>query len=1114
MVVGLNKIESVVEEILTFPVKKGLDAFKRRDIVLKILKKFGLGTPGKDATFEHVYAYTLVEFGVGKDKPILDFFRHPDIKKAFQRSFEENNPAFLHREADWFIQWNRVGDDLREIGVDPRKEFAGFTFVFNSIVKNARSPFDIREENRREEMHREILEKLEIIQNLGINDIRAKNLEQIQGRLVDRVLAWFKTLGYGIGSGPVPKNDFFELTITIPTRRGVDRILVHCVERQAELNDMIGLKEALAAGDDEANQKLLRRVQGGGFLEKSPPGRRRQEYDEGWLIASRRKATGACEMAEQEKNFFCYTFDELLDEHADFSRYFDWLKKQVEDRGIDKMYIPLACKKDIFDPDRKEKIGQEWYDKKNGWIEGYIDRWVQDSSREHISILGEFGTGKTWFTLHYAYEVMLKYLEAKENSLERPRLPVVIQLRDYAKVLTSESLFSDFFFRKHEIPLPGYSAFEYLNRIGKLLLIFDGFDEMADKLDRQKMINNFWELARVVVPGAKAILTCRNEHFPDAKEGRALLNAELKASVMNLTGEPPQFEVLLLEQFDDEQIRLALKNRTKDKRTVEYIMKHPLLLDMARRPVLMEYILECIPEIESGKPLDLARVYLYALHKKLDTDLKSGRTFTSLADKLYFMCELSWEMLTTGNMSMNYRLFPGRLKNLFGAVVAEEKTLDHWHYDMMGNTMMIRNDDGDYTPAHKSLLEFFVAIKLTAELGFLPGDFTDLARDQSHVDESGTPGDYTWDAYFCRRADKNGEVCHIPPLKRFKAGDRGRVMEQMAGLPEAVLRFIHEITNVDEVRGSFHSFLQHTLEEFKKGDREPAKEQGVITFVYRMARLSQDWEEEAGVGGHVKESWEKFHRGEIRNTPAISTTEILIPGPGGRDKAAFPLKMVQIPAGSFLMGDDTYTPIHRVSISKSFLLSAAPVTNQLYRHVMEKIPSWFKGDNRPVEQVSWYDAVEFCNWLSERLGLKKVYAVDGENVKPDWEANGFRLPTEAEWEYACRAGTSGQRYGEIDQIAWYEDNSNDTTQNVGKKEPNAWGLYDMLGNVWEWCWDWYGEYPAEDREDWHGPETGSHRVGRGGSWIFVAHNCACAFRYRSHPDGRGYALGFRLARSL
>jgi len=124
------------------------------------------------------------------------------------------------------------------------------------------------------------------------------------------------------------------------------------------------------------------------------------------------------------------------------------------------------------------------------------------------------------------------------------------------------------------------------------------------------------------------------------------------------------------------------------------------------------------------------------------------------------------------------------------------------------------------------------------------------------------------------------------------------------------------------------------------------------------------------------------------------------------------------------------------------------------------------------------------------------------------------LPTEAEWEYACRAGTTGERYGEIDQIAWYEKNSDGSTQGVGKLKPNPWGLYDMLGNVWEWCWDWYGSYPTGDKKNWHGSEGGSRRVFRGSGWIYDAGNCASAFRNHDHPAFRGGSLGMRLARSF
>jgi predicted NACHT family NTPase len=206
--------------------------------------------------------------------------------------------------------------------------------------------------------------------------------------------------------------------------------------------------------------------------------------------------------------------DDVIDQVADFEKYLDWLEDEITGKGIDQAYIPLGCSKDEVNPKTKQVVGISHYGQDEGWIEGYVDQWLADSSKEHLSVLGEFGTGKTWFALHYAWLALQNYKTAKQRGIERPRLPLVVPLRDYAKAVTVESLFSEFFFRKHEIPLPGYSAFEQLNRMGKLLLIFDGFDEMAARVNRQAMIDNFWELAKVVVPGAKAILTCRKGNRP------------------------------------------------------------------------------------------------------------------------------------------------------------------------------------------------------------------------------------------------------------------------------------------------------------------------------------------------------------------------------------------------------------------------------------------------------------------------------------------------------------------------------------------------------------------------------------------------------------------------
>lgn len=226
-------------------------------------------------------------------------------------------------------------------------------------------------------------------------------------------------------------------------------------------------------------------------------------------------------------------------------------------------------------------------------------------------------------------------------------------------------------------------------------------------------------------------------------------------------------------------------------------------------------------------------------------------------------------------------------------------------------------------------------------------------------------------------------------------------------------------------------------------------------------------------------------------------------------------RMVRIPAGNVLLKDEKSGNEFNAEINP-FYIDKFPATQDLYEKVMgkEKNKSQFKGGDRPVETVSWFDAVEFCNRLSHQTGLKPVYTIKGEKVTMDWEAKGFRLPTEAEWEYACRAGTTGERYGNIDKIAWYHKNSNGSTQGVGKKEPNPWGLYDMLGNVWEWCWDWYGPYPTGNKKDWNGSEDGSFRVFRGGSWGVHHWGCRAASRRGVPPAGRGNDLGFRLVRSF
>jgi len=216
------------------------------------------------------------------------------------------------------------------------------------------------------------------------------------------------------------------------------------------------------------------------------------------------------------------------------------------------------------------------------------------------------------------------------------------------------------------------------------------------------------------------------------------------------------------------------------------------------------------------------------------------------------------------------------------------------------------------------------------------------------------------------------------------------------------------------------------------------------------------------------------------------------------------IEFVLIPAGTFIMGSAEFSNVtpHQVTISRPFYLGKYPITQREWMLVIGNNPSSFKGDNRPVETVSWNDCQEFIRKLNAREGVNK-----------------YRLPTEAEWEYACRADSKTRFcFGDGDHIlsqyAWFDENSGDETHPVGQLNPNDWGLYDMHGNVWEWCYDWYEDYQVRSLTDPSGPSSGSIRVCRGGGWLNGAEGCTSAYRIDYDPGNRNHNLGFRLARSL
>ncbi|MCL1993066.1 MAG: formylglycine-generating enzyme family protein [Spirochaetes bacterium] len=280
--------------------------------------------------------------------------------------------------------------------------------------------------------------------------------------------------------------------------------------------------------------------------------------------------------------------------------------------------------------------------------------------------------------------------------------------------------------------------------------------------------------------------------------------------------------------------------------------------------------------------------------------------------------------------------------------------------------------------------------------------------------------------------------------------------------------------------------------------------------------------------------------------------------PGQRITSPAGIVTLRLPAGVFTMGSPAHEigrgdwegPQRQVTISEGFWMGVYPVTQEEWERVMGGNPSFFPDDpaageaqgRRPVENVTWHDAIVFANRLSLMEGLSPAYRIAGSTHPDDWGdvpawdspnlaawnsveivpgSNGWRLPTEAQWEYAARAGTATafsngtQDWNDaasLDGIGWLYFNSGGMTHAVGRKAANPWGLHDMHGNVWEWVWDWWGVYTAQDETDPAGASSGTERVLRGGSWFNSALDVRSAFRNGAAPSSRNGNVGLRLVR--
>lgn len=526
-------------------------------------------------------------------------------------------------------------------------------------------------------------------------DIKRTSLEE----LALEVRQWLEAIRYTVTDMKQIDERCISMIATFDEGTIQQKVLVHCIGGEIVVPDV-----------DLVDRALSRKI------------------PQGWLISDQRVSAGAQRRADGDDSFQVFTLSGFLKEMV-WGPYFDVLQNLVLESRIPELYVDLGCYRTEMDEE-----GNEVSRERHPSLDAHIDAWLLERGKIHMSLLGEFGNGKTWFCRHYASRQLERYL----NDPVGQRLPILITLRTFAKSMTAQQLINDAFMEQYKLPFVGsaYNVFQEMNRRGKILLILDGFDEMARRVNYQTVVDNFWELANLVADESKVILTSRTEYFRWAKESEKILGGQ-EYGRQTIVLSPPRFEVLHIEPFTDDQIHqviVLLLGQDEGPVMANRILSNPNLAEMARKPVLVKLLLAALEEASPNAVQNTAQIYLYATNRLLLRNIAAEKTFTSTADKLYFLCELAWGMIETGTLRIHYADIPDRIKAYFGDRIKDQQELDTWDFDLRNQTLLHRDSAGYYEFAHKSLAEYFVALKFASELGCLAPRFY-----ETYLEADGNP---------------------------------------------------------------------------------------------------------------------------------------------------------------------------------------------------------------------------------------------------------------------------------------------------------------------------------------------------------------------------------------
>lgn len=452
-----------------------------------------------------------------------------------------------------------------------------------------------------------------------------------------------------------------------------------------------------------------------------------------------------------------------------------------------------------------------------GTINALVDAWLEDDTRKHLSILGDYGTGKSSFCLKLTYELAKKYVENPNDS----RIPIFISLQGYVQAVNIEDLITKLFIDPYGIPIRAFSDFRKMMEVGKFVLIFDGFDEMAARTDRGRTRQNLEELNRVIIGKSKTILTCRTHYFTSQKEITDTLSPAHDTALMRLLRTESNFEVFFLEELSEDQIKKYV--RQYEPRDSELILKKIQdtydLKDLAKRPILLNMIVKTLPEL---KEEDVIRaVDLYDAYTRMWIDRDDWRSLMTPQGKAVFMKELAFLMYSQDEkQSIHHTDLAQPIQEHFKGNISSG-TRDAYENDVLTNSFLNRDQTGYYRFIHKSFMEFFVAQKLSQELK--EGQYHNFKQERISleiadfmvplIEKIGTTEKDLWQFIDNTRAKEFDEVRYhgtnaVMLLRRRRLGKQGEDAFRKKDLSRCVLRAA-DFQNLDLYRTNFsHSDLR------------------------------------------------------------------------------------------------------------------------------------------------------------------------------------------------------------------------------------------------------------------------------------------------------------------